>query len=59
MSGDYANWCKAKGVEHAHCPFKCEHPQPFTHEGQLYCGRCWFLERKVTVMIPCTPEVCK
>jgi hypothetical protein len=45
----------ANGTDHAHCPKDCEHPQPFTSEGELYCGRCWFRDGEMTKMIACTP----
>lgn len=57
--GDLARWYLARGCGHAHCPFGCEHPQPFLIEGVLLCGRCWFKERLRTPMIPCGPEVCE
>lgn len=45
--------------DHSHCPYGCEHPQPFVHEGKEYCGRCWFVYKIGLVeMIPCTPETC-
>jgi hypothetical protein len=43
---------------HYHCPNECEHPQPFTHEGKRYCGRCWVLGDKLVEVILCTPETC-
>lgn len=43
---------------HYHCPYDCEHPQPFEADGVLYCGRCWFVCRELTVMVLCTPETC-
>jgi hypothetical protein len=39
---------------HYHCPYECEHPQPFTlaavqpkpehqqYAGKTFCGRCYF-----------------
>ena len=58
--------------EHYHCPFDCEHPQPFTLTGYLtlraikvgfrrgkrYCGRCWHKFSEVVEVILCTPETC-
>lgn len=55
---DYTDWCDNEGVSHAHCPLECEHPQPFTSDGKLYCGKCWFDSWTLTEMVPCTPEVC-
>ena len=50
---------KAKMPEHHHCPFGCEHPQPIRGaDGKLYCGRCWFVDRLITEMVLCTPEIC-
>lgn len=55
----YAEWCKSKGVSHAHCPLDCDHPQPFpTMDGRLLCGSCWHVHDIVTEMLPCTPGVC-
>jgi hypothetical protein len=52
-------WYRRHACDHAHCPFLCEHPQPFmTDDNQLICGRCWFIEERVTVMQPCVPGVC-
>lgn len=49
-------WYKAHDCDHAHCPHDCEHPQPFIHEGKLYCGRCYFQCRyTLSEMIPCVP----
>lgn len=56
----YGEWCKEKGVAHAHCPYDCEHPQPFiAMDGSLLCGRCWYKHQLITHMIPCTPDVCE
>lgn len=56
--GEYLDWCREQGVNHAHCPLECHHPQPFVHEGDLYCGVCG-VEGRETRMIPCTPETCE
>lgn len=64
-AGGYTAWCETKGVTHAHCPYDCEHPQPFVAtlkgetEAQLFCGRCWHIEGVVTPMVPCVPETCE
>lgn len=59
MPETYQGWCAALGVTHAHCPWDCEHPQPFCLQpGQLVCGRCWHVAGERTEMVPCTPEVC-
>jgi len=55
----YSEWNIAHGVTHAHCPNDCEHPQPFMFEGELVCGRCYFVHGKTVMMLPCTPEVCE
>lgn len=53
-------WYTRNNCDHAHCPYECEHPQPFVHpDGRLLCGRCWFVENEETVMIPCTPGTCE
>jgi len=55
----YAEWCIRHDCAHAHCPCECEHPQPFIGDnGRLYCGRCWFVDKVMTLMIPCTPAIC-
>jgi len=55
-------------IEHSHCPYDCEHPQPFelAHDpalgelsGKWLCGRCWATAKIATVMVPCTPETCE
>ncbi len=51
-------WYRANDCSHAHCPFECEHPQPFVDEEELLCGRCWFKFGERTIMIPCIPEIC-
>jgi hypothetical protein len=57
--GEYADWCAARGVTHAHCPCGCEHPQPFLScTGLLICGACWALARAWCAMVPCTPAAC-
>ena len=55
----YRQWLDLRGVHHAHCEYKCEHPQPFIDDtGGLICGACWFIDGVRTEMIPCTPETC-
>ena len=55
----YKDWIAMHGVEHTHCPYDCDHPQPFILEpGSLVCGKCWFIHRIRTEMVPCAPEVC-
>lgn len=60
-------------IDHSHCPYECEHPQPFerpagwvTPAGDTltkdtwYCGRCYFMcDGLLTEMVPCTPENCE
>jgi len=56
----YRRWCKEHGCDHGHCPI-CppgEHPQPFLHVGELYCGRCEHVDGALVRMVPCTPENC-
>jgi hypothetical protein len=60
----YRDWCRLYGVNHAHCPRGCEHPQPFIlNEGDgpspLLCGRCWFVDGVRSEMVPCYPSVCE
>jgi hypothetical protein len=55
---------------HSHCPFGCEHPQPFTladvqaepeytkYAGKSFCGKCWHVWGLMTEMVLCTPETC-
>ena len=55
---------------HIHCPFDCEHPQPFTlaevqekpmyrkYAGKTFCGRCHHREGLMTEMVACKPETC-
>lgn len=58
LSG-YSRWCEKNGCTHGHCPYECEHPQPFEHpDGNLYCGKCWHDDRELTEMVPCVPEIC-
>ena len=46
-------------IEHWHCPFGHEHPQPFVGEdGKKYCGTCFFKDHVFTEMVPCTPNNC-
>ena len=52
-------WYQKHGCDHAHCPFDCEHPQPFLlADGRLVCGRCAILDHVISEMIPCTPDIC-
>jgi len=54
--------------DHDHCPYGCEHPQPFrfadtddvpvAFRGKECCGCCLFTAKILTVMVPCVPEVC-
>jgi len=60
---------------HSHCPFWCDHPQPFKailKETELhnfpeiipnieheFCGKCWHIDGILSIMVPCTPEICK
>jgi hypothetical protein len=55
-----ADWYRQHGCTHAHCPYECEHPQPILDEdtGELFCGRCWFIEQQRTLMVPCTEKIC-
>jgi hypothetical protein len=55
----YLDWCKQRGVTHAHCFYFCEHPQPFILNGKLVCGRCYFVYGEVSEVVPCTPENCR
>ena len=52
------NWYSQYDTDHAHCPYNCEHPQPFMNEEDLICGRCWFVDCIRSVMIPCIPSTC-
>jgi hypothetical protein len=55
----YTAWCRERGVSHAHCPYGCEHPQPFVcADGRLVCGRCAAYAGLLAEMVPCTPAVC-
>lgn len=56
--GDYTQWCAQNGCTHAHCPYGCEHPQPFVRDGVLYCGRCAAVDSCETICVPCDDEVC-
>jgi hypothetical protein len=51
-------WYERHGCDHAHCPFECEHPQPFMIDGDLVRGRCVIKNSEIVKMIPCTPDVC-
>jgi hypothetical protein len=60
VNDPYARWCERHGCDHGHCGrFACDKPQPLEHDGELICGRCAVLSGLVSVMIPCTPEVCR
>ena len=53
-------WYEKFGVTHAHCPRDCgEHPQPRMQGNDLVCGRCLIIFNEISIMIPCTPEVCE
>jgi len=54
----YAAWCAAHNCQHAHCPYGCDHPQPFEHEGKLYCGKHWFDDLELVEMVPCDETIC-
>lgn len=57
-SKTYPEWCVANDCSHAHCPYDCEHPQPFIMNGKLICGRCYFKDDDIVEMKPCSPENC-
>ncbi len=44
--------------DHYHCPLGCEHPQPFLEGEILFCGRCWFVVGRPTVMVLCDEAIC-
>ncbi len=47
-------WYQKYNCSHAHCPYSCEHPQPFLLYGWvLICGACFFKNEEITFMIPC------
>ena len=46
-------------IPHSHCPCGCEHPQPFQHDGKMYCGRCWVKAQVLCEMVPCAPPLCE
>lgn len=59
------DWYAAHETDHAHCQENCWHPQPFIGARaetpaveELFCGRCWVVDGRLSVMIPCTPETC-
>lgn len=54
-----SDWYRRHGCTHAHCPYHCEHPQPFVYEGRLLCGRCAVKDDEAVDMIPCVPETCE
>lgn len=54
----YNEWCVLNNCDHAHCPDRCQKPQPFVLYGVLFCGRCWFKYGEMVAMIPCTPDNC-
>jgi hypothetical protein len=46
-------------IEHTHCPYDHEHPQPFKGEdGKEYCGACWHRDKRLVEMVPCTDDIC-
>jgi hypothetical protein len=54
-------WYKQHNCTHAHCPYECEHPQPFICSElpiELACGKCWWDTKTIVKMIPCIPESC-
>ena len=57
---DWSEGTRPKIVDpdHMHCPLRCEHPQPFMRGDQAFCGRCWFVNRVMTEMVPCAPPYC-
>jgi hypothetical protein len=55
---NYGEWCLLTGCKHGHCPYDCEHPQPFILDGRLLCGRCAAKDDELIDMIPCTLEDC-
>jgi hypothetical protein len=58
-SSSYADWCKANGCDHAHCPAGHDKPQPVMgDDGELYCMGCWFEFGELTRCEPCVPGVC-
>lgn len=59
MDTEESEWYVKNNCEHSHCPYDCEHPQPFIYNGNLICGHCFFIDEIITFMIPCTPETCK
>jgi hypothetical protein len=44
--------------DHYHCPRGCEHPQPFCAGMLLLCALCFYVDGLVTIMVPCSPELC-
>jgi len=60
MSVTYSEWCLQHDCDHAHCPYDCEHPQPFVlDDGRLVCGRCAIIDHEIVEMVPCTPATCE
>lgn len=58
--GSVQDWYRDHGCDHAHCPDRCEHPQPILlTDGRLVCGRCLIRFDEVCEMVPCTPEICE
>jgi hypothetical protein len=45
--------------DHYHCPLACEHPQAVAVGELLLCGLCWLFHDRVTIMVPCTEEICE
>lgn len=58
-SGGSGLQMEASERDHYHCPFGDEHPQPFVAGGLLLCGRCYFVDDVLTIMVECSPEVCE
>ncbi len=45
--------------DHKHCPYDCEHPQPFIlPNGREVCGKHWWDDNELVDMIPCNEETC-
>lgn len=59
MKTDYQIWSELHNCTHGHCPYGCEHPQPFMHKNKLICGQCAVMCNEILEMIPCDPNDCK
>lgn len=59
----HEQWYKQNNCTHCHCPYDCEHPQPFLlmidNKNIMYCGRCYHTSGELVEMVPCNPEICK